>query len=914
MAIERLPIPVGTGFDPENPDHLAAVQGRILEVGHGTGWEVQSYDPETGVLTMSRRSALTKVSREDRGNSYRVELRRGIKPSDGEKIAAELESDPTHAGHYMTSFDPYLAQATLTKLTGDELRARGAVATALGVKPWDVQAKAMRGGGFHIGLPKSYVPSKHDKKLEEVASEIVGKPGWFWRVDATAMKGELVPGELPTFPPAYMFDFSTLPEKNLTVDDDLWDIPIGVALGGRGKDNAPFAVDFKDSVGALLVGLAGSGKAQPLDTEVPVPASRKFPRGWASIGTLEHGDLVYVADGSTAPVSSVSEVREEDEYVVHLSDGTSHRVAGGHLWTVTDLHRKDTRPSPDRYWAGVARSMLYSFGNGMSATIEDIYGLLVQSAGEGAPNLAPGLDHLPLENLAQPGGLYPVAEVLALYAAEYDPRDEVKPPLRVVRTVEMLEDPGRFTIPLGGYSSAPRRESAPRLFLPLEDVWEHLRDSLADRVAVAAGVLSEHAVERSEGVFAIGLDDPDVGGAVVELMRSVGYYADHLDPVQVIVRRGRHAWASVTRVERTGERVPMRCLRVNHPEHLYMTGDFVPTHNSVTTQGIIFNALARGWRLALINTKDKATDFMWAKPFVAPHMWGCDSVAQSVAVAKLVAEEGERLGELLSKHGASKWQDLPAEERLKNPPLLLVADELAALLTADRLPAGLSREQKALPEFVQMQQDLLEASLLGTSLAKIPAVYRAAGIRTIYLTQQPNEKYGFSTKLKGNLPHRIMLGTSPSQAEKGHAFRTPEKVPDVPPNIAVDAKAARGVGLAHLDGSEPIVFKGFFAPLEKYLEAAAKMAFPTTSIPEPTEEQIARLVPRVDADVDAEDVFDEDTGGGAPSGGEAGFGRGPRKYEAWELDADGKPLSPAQRANAARAKLAADAREMARDD
>lgn len=573
MAIERIQIPVGAKFDTSNPQHLDVLMKKVAEAGHGVGWELQSFDPATSKLTLSRRSLLTQVTKDDgpRSDSYRVELSRGTKVSDGDKIAANLESDPQHAGYYVTKFDPYISQATMSKLTEQEVRARAATAVALGVKPWDVQVKATRGGGFDIGLPGSYVPSKFDTKLEEVASQIVGKPGWYWEANPATMTGRIVPGELPVFEPVYQFDFSSLPAAGKVDAEIRFRFPLGVALGGRGRPNTPIAMDLSDSVGALVVGLAGSGK-------------------------------------------------------------------------------------------------------------------------------------------------------------------------------------------------------------------------------------------------------------------------------------------------------------------------------STAVQSIVFSALARNYTLALINSVDKATDFAWAKHLVADGMWGCDSLAQAVAVAKRVGEVGERRGVLLSEHGVSKWQDLPASVRAENPPMLLVADELAALLTADPLPAGLPREVKALPEFVQMQQDLLESKLLATSLAKIPALYRAAGIRVIYLTQQPNERYGFSTKLKGNLPHRVILGTNPSPAEKAHAFRTPEKVPDVPGNVANDSGQARGVGLAHLDGAEPAVFKGYFAPLDAYISEARRRGFPTTLNPAPSESEIARLVPRVDGD-----GYDDEP---------PAYGAGPRQYEDWEIDPDtGKPLSGFARANAARAAL-----------
>jgi replicative DNA helicase len=466
----------------------------------------------------------------------------------------------------------------------------------------------------------------------------------------------------------------------------------------------------------------------------------------------------------------------------------------------------------------------------------------------------------------------------------------------------------------------------------------YLRASVETRLAVLQGLMDTDGTISKSGSCELGLSKHDLALDALELIRSLGIKATITErknatyahdgvkktgathyrikftttmPVFRLPRKSEHLPAELRETQgllyvtdiTVSEPEPMRCLKVAHHEHLYLTGGFVPTHNSVATQAIVFNALARGWQLALINTVDKATDFIWAKPFVKDHMWGCDSRAQSVTVAKLVVEHGEKMGALLSEHSVSKWQDLPESVRDDNPPLLLVADELAALLVAPKLPAGLPKEVKALPEFVQMTQDLLEANLLMTTLSKIPAVYRAAGIRVEYLTQQPNERYGFSTSLKGNLPHRVMLGVNPSPAEKGHAFRTPEKVPDVPKNIATDSGLSRGVGLAHLDGQEPAVIKGYFAPLESYLAEAKRRGFPTTLNPEPTARMIERMVPRVDDD----GGFDDDEKGG--------YGRGERKLEDWEIDPNtGKPLDGRQRANMAKAKLARDAREAARDD
>lgn len=110
---------------------------------------MQSFNPDDGSITLTRQSAVTQIAKSTKHkNSYDVGLRTGTKPTDGEQVAALLESDPRHQGYIMTAFEPFLGQATLSKLNVEEQRCRGAVAVALTVKPWDVQVSQTADGGF----------------------------------------------------------------------------------------------------------------------------------------------------------------------------------------------------------------------------------------------------------------------------------------------------------------------------------------------------------------------------------------------------------------------------------------------------------------------------------------------------------------------------------------------------------------------------------------------------------------------------------------------------------------------------------------------------------------------------------------------------------------------------------------------
>lgn len=278
MAIERMQLPVGVKFDPQNGAHVSKAMEKIAEKGHGTGWEIQSFDTVNGILSLVRRSAMTKVTKSaGKSDSYRVELMRGIKPTDGEQIAAQLESDPAHAGYFMTRFEPFLSEATMARLTPSERRTRAAVAVALGVKPWDVLVADRRGGGFDLQLPSSYVPSRHLAKLTEVAETIVGRPGWFVKTNAERLTAEIIPAEMPTFP-------ETVPYPIRSLSALTWDkTPFGVKLPEPGKndDLDQAFIDWTESQMALIAGLPGAGKSVLINAIIA---------GWLAAG----GEIVVV--------------------------------------------------------------------------------------------------------------------------------------------------------------------------------------------------------------------------------------------------------------------------------------------------------------------------------------------------------------------------------------------------------------------------------------------------------------------------------------------------------------------------------------------------------------------------------------------------------------------------------------------
>lgn len=256
VGVERITVNLPNGFDPVK--HQGQLLKKVGEM-YGTGFEIDSIDRGAMTAVVSRQVEITEVTQsEQKTDEFEVRLARGTKPADGDKVEAKLTD--ANPGYYMTRFEPFLGKATLTRLSDDEARCRGAVAVAIGVKPWDVRVKKMPDGGYELELPRTYVRSKHDSRLDEVATTVVGREGWYVDVDAQRLTARIVPSEPPTFPEGIAFPLNRLGKGDVDV------VPFGRILPEPGKDSGPeIAIDWTASAWALVAGTPGSGKSVTLN-------------------------------------------------------------------------------------------------------------------------------------------------------------------------------------------------------------------------------------------------------------------------------------------------------------------------------------------------------------------------------------------------------------------------------------------------------------------------------------------------------------------------------------------------------------------------------------------------------------------------------------------------------------------------
>lgn len=79
----------------------------------------------------------------------------------------------------------------------------------------------------------------------------------------------------------------------------------------------------------LMVGTSGVGKAQPLSRRIKVPG------GWSTMGDMEYGTVLSMPDGTAATVCGVYPQGLQTTAEVTFADGRSTRACINHLWEVT---------------------------------------------------------------------------------------------------------------------------------------------------------------------------------------------------------------------------------------------------------------------------------------------------------------------------------------------------------------------------------------------------------------------------------------------------------------------------------------------------------------------------------------------------------------------------------------------------
>lgn len=351
------------------------------------------------------------------------------------------------------------------------------------------------------------------------------------------------------------------------------------------------------------------GKALALDTPIPTPT------GWTTMGEVRAGDEVLSAEGTPTRVSAATEVLlERPCYEVTFDDGSVLLADADHQWlTETRVSRtfEQTDPASDSGGRNQKTSSAVR-------TTVDIANSLCSASGEARSNHSiRTADALQLPAASLPIGPYTLGAWLGGHSQ--DVRITSADPEVLMR----MSGEGYPTPAVEGMTHAvqlPGGDKAEKVFRTLGVLgnkhipMEYLRSGEDQRRALLAGLLDSDGTVNADGGVQICMTSLVLARNTRELIHSLGYHtgwseksvngrAAALSTAFTITfatqdsvfglhrKQVRHKEANARVSPQAAQRfiteihpvdsVPVRCIQVDHPSHLFLAGrSFIPTHNS----------------------------------------------------------------------------------------------------------------------------------------------------------------------------------------------------------------------------------------------------------------------------------------------------------------------------------------------
>lgn len=396
----------------------------------------------------------------------------------------------------------------------------------------------------------------------------------------------------------------------------------------------------------LMAGTTGSGKALRLSEDIPTP------HGFVKMRDIREGDWVIHPSGRPTYVEGVFPQGDLPLYRVSFGDGRSIDVSGDHLW---EIHHKHWN---GRYQKGVSRA-----GQAQPKVLTTVE-LLEQldACRKGAfyvPLFTPeGLEDAPAATRVSKLPVHPyllgVMTWRGVVSGDGVSLQEDDPD--VLDQVAALVPGGFAGAPAlcralidQGVGVAPHQRRLPAAYFSA---------SVSDRLALLRGLLDAGGVVGKAGGVTFSTVSAELAADVVRLTRSLGGIARATKKSSSYVNRTGDRGRDVCRVSirfakpellfssrRKRSRVegyqyqdtlklrvvgvealnrsePCQCIKVASPDGLFVAGDYIVTHNTMTLLGMVANALA--WGSGCIYVDGKADNSLFFNMYSLARRMGRD--------------------------------------------------------------------------------------------------------------------------------------------------------------------------------------------------------------------------------------------------------------------------------------------------
>ncbi len=392
--------------------------------------------------------------------------------------------------------------------------------------------------------------------------------------------------------------------------------------GQRGVETGFFELDdmmngLQNGEMIIVAARPSMGKAQPLDAKVLTLS------GFKAMGDLNVGDEVASVDGAPSRVTGIYPQGERQVYRITLSDGRSTECCAEHLWRVN--HRTWTSPRvlttakvmslltrqryQNRLWV---EPFSGEFGNSMDELPIDPW-LLGALLGDGTLSGSSLRFSTASTELLQKVDSAIGSDMTVVHAGNYDYRIIRRGGAAVAGVQGMAPNPVMSSLRTLGLWE----RNASNKFIPSV----YLKASRQARLRLLSGLIDTDGWVEKFGAIRLATVSSRLATDIVHLTRSLGgtacfypkettysYLNEKLsgqtsyvcnlqlpDPTELHLlsnkaertaarkrqRRLNVAAITPTRITHT------QCIAVSHPSHLYVTDDFIVTHNTAFAMNLI---------------------------------------------------------------------------------------------------------------------------------------------------------------------------------------------------------------------------------------------------------------------------------------------------------------------------------------
>jgi len=386
------------------------------------------------------------------------------------------------------------------------------------------------------------------------------------------------------------------------------------------------------------------GKAQPLSSLT------KTPEGWTRMGDLKLGDPLASVDGQPSEVEGIYPQGFRRAYRVSFSDGRSCRCCGEHLWKVG----KSQGTQPIKVWGSNNYRTLttYEIAELLKFKSNRVKLSVPLASGDFGSEAALPLDPYLLGILLGDGSL--IGGTPGVSTADDDVLAQVRDIVDQYGCEVFLNAGYDYRIVQKGngrgmYCPNPVAEILRDLGLRGKDCFDkfvpkqYLVASKEARLQLLAGIINSDGTVGKKGVVSVSTVSFQLARDVQELVWSLGGISringpykknytyggrvlegspayivsvimKNIGDVPLIARKRSQLNLAKEQTPRLSivSVVPdgvaeMQCIKVSHPSHLYVTDNYIVTHNTSLALEIIRSFQVQGLRTAVIDVERTLT-------------------------------------------------------------------------------------------------------------------------------------------------------------------------------------------------------------------------------------------------------------------------------------------------------------------